>query len=308
MSILENAIDAIKCGLEDYNLGTPARLKSALRNVHAGALLLFKEKLVRLSGKGTDEVLIKQRIVPEIRAGQLIWVGSGAKTVDTQGIRERFEGLRVQVDWSKFESGNKIRNEIEHYYTQSNSNSVQVALAKLFGLITEFCHEELQVDLKKELGDALWFSFVQIAEVYAGERKICVETFKNFQSYSADLNNHVGEFCCEDCASDLIQFSNDGFAKCRSCDKEYDNEDVVVNLVGIVYGAENYISVMDGGDSSSVDCPECGASAFIANEMICAACGESQQTECQRCAIEIPLSEIGGKYCGYCQHMMSKDD
>lgn len=308
MSILENAIEAIKCGLEDFHIGTEARLKSSLRNVHAGTLLLFKEKLVRLSGANTDEVLIKQKVVPQIINGELSWVGTGTKTVDTQSIKERFEGLGVKVDWSKFESGNKIRNEIEHYYTKNAPKAVQEALAKLFGLITEFCHGELGVDLKDTLGDALWFQFVQIAEVYDGERKICQETFVYFKCPSDVVTNQVDQIYCSGCASDLIQFTQNGSAKCRSCDKEYDEQEIIRNLVEIVFDGDNYTAAMDGAEPSSTDCPECSEPTFIAEEMLCAICGESQESECLRCAVTIPLSEIGGKYCGYCQHMMSKDD
>ena len=37
--ILNNAIQAIRCGIEDYSTGGDARLKSSIRNVHAGMLL-----------------------------------------------------------------------------------------------------------------------------------------------------------------------------------------------------------------------------------------------------------------------------
>ena len=45
MKILQNATQAMECGIEDYSNGSDARLKSAIRNVHAGILLMFKEKL-----------------------------------------------------------------------------------------------------------------------------------------------------------------------------------------------------------------------------------------------------------------------
>jgi len=52
-SILKNAIISIQLGIEDF-LKTekdPRRALSAMRNLYAGVLLLFKEKLARLSPK-----------------------------------------------------------------------------------------------------------------------------------------------------------------------------------------------------------------------------------------------------------------
>ena len=68
--ILKNAVDSISLGIEDYQLGIgdcessdPRRLVSCTRNLFAGIILLFKHKLAKLSPPGSDEVLIKQRIL-----------------------------------------------------------------------------------------------------------------------------------------------------------------------------------------------------------------------------------------------------
>ena len=46
---LANAIESIQVGIEDWQTGTHPRLLSAVRNIHAGILLLFKEALLRQS-------------------------------------------------------------------------------------------------------------------------------------------------------------------------------------------------------------------------------------------------------------------
>lgn len=308
MSILKNAIQAIQTGIEDYDIGTEARLKSAIRNVHAGALLLFKEKLSQLSDKESDEALIKQRILPKLQNGKIKWRGKGKKTVDTQAIKERFESLGVSVGWNKFDSANTIRNDIEHYYTTANIKTIQEALAKLFGLITEFCQLQLKIDLKDEIGDALWAKFVSISEVYEQEKSACIPTQKYFKSHSETLNRAVDQICCSDCGSDLIKFNKDGSAICRSCSEEYDREQTIVSLTETVFDSKNYMAVKDGGELSTVACPECGEEAFIGVDMICASCGESQKSECIRCAGPILIEEIGGSMCSYCTHMTLKDD
>jgi len=48
MDLLENAVQAIQVGVEDYGVASSPRLLSAARNIHAGILLLFKEALHRL--------------------------------------------------------------------------------------------------------------------------------------------------------------------------------------------------------------------------------------------------------------------
>jgi len=48
-TILDNAVQSIQIGIEDYRSSDPRRLLSAIRNVQAGILLLCKEQLRRLS-------------------------------------------------------------------------------------------------------------------------------------------------------------------------------------------------------------------------------------------------------------------
>ncbi len=98
MSILQNAVDSISIGLDDYRSSDPRRLVSATRNIYAGILLLFKHKLSLLSPAGSDEVLLKQKVQPSKQPdGQIGWIGKGRKTVDAIQIQERFEALDIEV-------------------------------------------------------------------------------------------------------------------------------------------------------------------------------------------------------------------
>ena len=65
MKLLDNAVQSIKIGLEDFD--DPKKLISATRNIYAGVLLVFKEKLRRLSPADSNEVLVKKNIVPKIK-------------------------------------------------------------------------------------------------------------------------------------------------------------------------------------------------------------------------------------------------
>src|SRR5262245_27857245 len=103
MDLLENAVESIRLGVEDFQSGTHARLISAVRNIHAGILLLYKEALRRMSPEGSNEVLVKAKIVPSLDVdGDVLFVGTGKKTADTQQIRERFDALGIETDWKRF--------------------------------------------------------------------------------------------------------------------------------------------------------------------------------------------------------------
>jgi hypothetical protein len=66
MDLLTNAIESSQVGVEDYKSGTRPRLLSAVRNIHAGILLLYKEALLRLSQPDSNDVLIMSKIVPSL--------------------------------------------------------------------------------------------------------------------------------------------------------------------------------------------------------------------------------------------------
>src|SRR5436190_1650324 len=100
MSLLANAIQSIQLGLTDYSCDDDSRLLSAIRNLHSGILLLYKEKLSILSPADSDNALIKKVIIPTKSAtGEIKWVGRGKTTVDVAGIRERFDSLGIHTDW-----------------------------------------------------------------------------------------------------------------------------------------------------------------------------------------------------------------
>jgi hypothetical protein len=53
MDLLTNAVSSIDGGFEDYQTGTPERLLSAVRNIHADVLLLYKGSLCRKSPRAS---------------------------------------------------------------------------------------------------------------------------------------------------------------------------------------------------------------------------------------------------------------
>lgn len=92
MDLLTNAAESIQIGVADYQVGTRPRLLSAVRNIHAGILLLYKKALRRASPRDSKDALLMAKITPARDGkGVVIFVGVGKKTVDVQQMRERFE-------------------------------------------------------------------------------------------------------------------------------------------------------------------------------------------------------------------------
>lgn len=95
--LLENALSSIRMGVEDFSSDQDQRGISAARNIHAGLLLLYKEKLRRLSPADSRESLLMARTVVERGTdGKVVWRGSGKKTASQRQVEQRLSGLRVQ--------------------------------------------------------------------------------------------------------------------------------------------------------------------------------------------------------------------
>lgn len=315
MSILKNAVDSIAIGLEDYESDDQRRVISCTRNIFAGILLLFKHKLVLLSSPESDEVLIKQRVLPVFdENGRVQWTGKGKKTVDVQNIRERFESLNIGVDWDKIDKINKFRNDIEHYYSNLKHEAIRSLISNSFIVINEFVRTHLNQDPKTLLGDQAWSVLIEVNEVYEREKEECRARLESLDFYSNEIFNAFDGYSCPGCGSGLIMPSiSEGDAvdaeyTCKSCDNVLPYEDIVKLAVADYYSADVYLSYTDGGDSPITDCPECDG-IYLYSEGVCSSCGHVAEHECQRCSSTIMPEELFAEpFCGYCAHVMSKDD
>jgi hypothetical protein len=177
MSLLQNAIDSIQVGVEDYLMDDSRRYLSAVRNICAGILLLYKEKLKRLSPSHDNEVLIKQFIKPICdEEGNVSFVGDSEKTVDVQTIKKRFISLKIEYNWDRFDEINKLRNNIEHYYTDKSSGAVREVIVTSFLLIRDFISEYLEEEPHSVLGEDCWKMLLETEEVYQAEKKNCKQS------------------------------------------------------------------------------------------------------------------------------------
>lgn len=315
MSILKNAIDSIAVGLEDYSSPDQRRIASCARNIFAGILLLFKHKLSSLSPPESDEALIKQRVFPiRNENDRLEWKGKGKKTVDVQGVEERFESLKIGVDWKRVHKINDFRNDIEHYYSNLKHEAIRSLISDSFVVINDFVREHLGQDPKDLLGDDAWAVLIEINEVYEREKGECVAALENLNFFDDEILSAFENYSCDECGSGLIKPSVcegeaiDVSYTCKVCGKTLPYEEMVNDAVSEHYRHEAYLSHTDGGDSPLADCPECGGVYLYAQE-VCASCGHTAEHECQMCGSTIVPEELYAEpFCGYCAHVMSKDD
>ena len=311
MDLLTNATTSIKLGVEDYLAGDPDRMLSAVRNIHAGVLLLYKEALRRKSPPDSNDVLLKAQMRPEMNSsGQLTFVGVGKKTVDIGQIKERFAGLGIQTNWALLDKITEARNDLEHYIPKHSQAALQGLIANAFTIVRDFVTRELGEDPLQLLGDATWQAMLDVSTVYEEERASCEAAREAIDWQSEALEEGVAKLSCCDCGYDLLRPSGvegEVLLECARCGAIESRESYVPKAIRSALEGEAYSSMKDGGDDPYTNCPECGEEAYVMSERKCALCQAEAQHECERCGNDIPASEmISSPMCGYCQYMYEK--
>ncbi|SMO94578.1 hypothetical protein [Fodinibius sediminis] len=310
MSLLNNAVDSIKVGVEDFEEGSRERLTSSVRNIHAGILLLYKEALKRLSPDDSNDVLIKRKIVPTRNKDDIVkFIGQGKTTVNVYQIRNRFDKLDIETNWEQFESISKIRNDIEHYYTEDDHSRIQHLIAKSFTIISSFIENELKENPVDLLGHITWSAMLEVAELYQNEREKCLNKINKISWGSDVLTEGVQDITCVFCDSDLL-FPNssdiqDLIFECKSCGAKEEAQGIIPRAVQTALGFEHYKSYVDGLEYPYGSCPECGLESYVIKEERCAFCGYEAEHFCDNCGNKIPPSEMMlSPLCAYCNNKL----
>lgn len=316
MSILQNAIDSIAMGLEDFLSDDPKRVTSCSRNIYAGILLLFKHKLFLLGPPGSEGVLISRYMSLKFDDSQnLVLKGTGKLTVDFRGIQERFELLDIDVNWKYLKKLAKHRNKIEHYYGDLPEEAANSLIAQSFIVIRDFVNIHLKEDPKELLGDKSWSVLIEASEVYEKEKSESEKAVGRLRYRNEVIPEALQSWSCDECGYDLLKptlgegDAADSEFECGSCGTVLEYDDVVERALVEHYADDSYIAHKDGGNAPLADCPSCEKGTYLYEEGICLVCGHEPSHECQRCGVIIPPEEFGhGDFCGFCAHMMAKDD
>jgi len=317
-TLLDNAIYSIQIGVEDYTSNDPRRVLSAVRNISAGVLLLFKERLRQLSPEDSDEVLIKQQIRPVRDEGDSIrFVGQGLKTVDVPQIKERFSSLGIRTNWPRVDAIVKVRNAVEHYVSGESESRVKELIADTLAVVRDFLANELGLEAHETLGEETWSVMLEVSSVYEAQREQCLRDLEQVKWWSPGAARAATFLRCMSCDSDLVTLKEgrdtlvgNESVLCTACGEARALEDIVEAALSECFYADAYIAASKGGEPPLDSCEECGTDTFIVEDGVCGKCGSGHKyKQCVRCSQGLSGGEqqFGG-LCGYCNHLMEKDD
>ena len=315
-SLLDNAIQSLQLGIEDYRANDPRRTLSAVRNFFAGVLLLGKEVLVRQAPNADPKDLLsmRHRLRPDGAGGFKI-ESEGRRTVDFETLGRRLGDFGVRMDRKALGELNRLRNDVEHYFTEDSPDAVRALVAKAFPIVgTLFRHARLE---PQDLLGEDWQFLLDIRAVYEQEFEECRRTFTQVRWFADVLADK--EIRCPHCESDLVAQSDPENrdqgkmeCRCRACGKDVLPEQAVEATLQAHYAWEAHVAVKDGGDSPLDVCPECGTEAYLLTyeHTGCAWCGE-ELGACVMCAEPLTPQNAqwdNTRWCTYCAYNMSKDD
>ncbi len=313
MSMLDNAVQSIQIGMEDFHEEDERRVLSAIRNLYAGILLLFKYKLQQLSADGSDEALLKAKVLPAFdpASGEIVWVGKGKKTVEVHDIIDRLNALGVKgVDWKLLNALQDIRNDIEHYFSPLPVERMREAVANSLHLIKQFCEPHLDEHPVEILGQECWDMMLDVATFFEAELARCQINLRSVEWPFQEVMSSVDHMVCPECQSRLIKVVDPKARRegiifaCQSCQSESIYMHVVGPAVEASMAGENHWHAMQGDEPATCDCPECGYDTLIVHENECAACFyEFEHMHCHWCEALLSIDErqYFDGVCGYCQ-------
>jgi hypothetical protein len=302
-TIMANAVASIQLGIEDYQSNGKHRSLSALRNISAGVLLLFKEKLARMA---PDEVLIKKDAQLSWKDGQALWLPVGDKTVDFHGIKERFKLTGLKFDFSETNLILDQRNRIEHYVADIPAKTLRGTIAKAAIVISRFCREHLGEEAAALIGPDIWQVMLQEQAINAAEVGACRARMRQVKWPYPELEEMMTDHhTCGTCGAELaspvdphvlleeLKFS------CASCGGVEDYKSAIESAFIGWAATHNHMSIKDGGEPVSDDCDRCLSDLVIASSGYCVACGYVRYATCQVCKQRF----LKGHYCEYCDAM-----
>lgn len=322
MTMLDNAVSSIRLGVEDFkSIPTDEdRALSAIRNLSAGLLLMFKVKLQELSPAGSQEALLKQNVTPSLDAdGTPIWVGKGGKTVDVETIIQRLDSLGITgIDWKLLRKLTEMRNDVEHYYSKLPASGLAEAMAASFHLIQQFVPAYLDRTPVELLGEELWRFLTTQETFYKREHEICQNANKQVPWGHELLKGCVDLLQCPSCKSALIKpralvepTSDIKFA-CTCCAYEASYAEAAETIATMHHYPDLYYAMTKGGEAPVEHCRLCGHFSYLTDEFECVLClNGSPGPVCAECGttLEADIDKDNDltRLCGICRYAVEAD-
>lgn len=319
-SLFDNAIKSIQLGVEDFKAAgiDERRALSAVRNLHAGILLLCKEKLRRISPDGA--VLLAQRFKPRIAPdGTVEFVGVGRGTVGAKEIQERFKDLKIVVNWARLRDLAEIRHSMEHAFYDGAPERLRQALSDAHFLVRDILTTILGEVPVVVLGETCWGTLLENAQIFTEELAACRATLSGVAWNSTATQDASEHLKCTACGSTLVRQRNPSNTDqemmtldCAACGRGVEFGRALSSALSEAFSGEIFADVKDGGDGLFAVCPDCGEETYILGEEVCGFCGFSmpENATCAVCGNCISIEDYAenSTLCGYHAWVASKDD
>ncbi|WP_169293972.1 hypothetical protein [Advenella sp. EE-W14] len=327
----ENALTSIRLGIEDFQRsqltmaqgGDPARTLSAIRNLFAGVLLLFKYKIAISVDNPEDAATLifnPPEVLPKSDGnGGIKWHPMGnfkRTTIDVSTIKKRFESFDIDVDWKTIDTLQECRNHLEHLHPAHTLGQVADFIAELFPILHDFVEKQLNEKPAELLGKS-WEIMLEHHNFFISTRAAC-----NTAWAEADIpelmQDYLDKCQCKECGSSLLRphlEDIDNEASVQEQDKffRYDcvacgHSDLIAPLMIKELNKEHYYDPRDGGEPDVETCLTCRRDTFVVSEQHCLWCeAELDYTKCSIC--EEPLrqdDQFNNGMCGYHSHVYEK--
>lgn len=269
MTILQNAIDSIQLGIEDYELikENPKRLISCTRNLFSGILLLFKYYLYTVN---PDLIYIPLKSKEKGRK----------KTLDFKQLKDKLDESQVLIEWGELEKIQKIRNDIEHKYSDENPLIILGLVAVSFNVINDFVRKYLQRDPIEIFGEEIWSILIEVDRVYQIERNQCINDLDSNTYYNFKILELIKQSNYSECGFDVIKplknntNSHQIEYRCLSCFKETDYHELIVSAIEQEVDYQQRRDSMFGDSLNEVfcTCPSCWTNAYSIESCFCFSC------------------------------------
>jgi hypothetical protein len=326
----ENAVTSIRLGIEDFQTsqkkasegGDPDRALSAVRNLFAGVLLLFKYRIA----SSVDEPEDQSSLIfnpPEVLPGPdgkggVIWAPNGKykkTTIDFATIKKRLDTFEISVDWIAIEKMQEERNRLEHLHTTHAVGVTAGFVADLFPVLRDFIAGHLGETPTVLLGEA-WAIMLAHHKFFDVTLADC-RTAWAAAEVPERMNGALLIAKCPDCGSPLIRPADDmndegetvnnpeHMFVCMACDFRDMTVPLLEEMLVEVLGG---YSPYDGDFPPTETCPECLHETFVVTEAECFWCNAGlEYNACARCEVGLCLDDQeNGGLCGYCKNLYDK--
>ena len=245
--------------------------------------------------------------------------GIGKRTVDVQGIKDRFSSLGILFNWTDIDRVTQIRNDMEHTFYKGGEALAREAVSDAFLAIRELLATVLEEEPVGALGTACWGSLLENNKLFQQEIAACRQTIGPILWKTEGAQAASQEFACQDCGSKLVKQldpvntdQEDAQFVCSACGEKIELVPLMVAAIEEANGVDAYLAATDGGEPPVGNCPECGEETYVFAEGGCALCGFDMPADatCAVCGEQLTLDdyEEGAGLCGYHRWVAEKDD